>query len=102
MSSFKQIFVFQDHVAESPWTKVSRFMPTTQTLLQFAEGRPPQPDDKVLFYSFDRLVDFYLPTKYYFGRLNVVVVCPRFFLAPERLTVFIALDSHLHCFFFKE
>ncbi|PAV73883.1 hypothetical protein WR25_16067 [Diploscapter pachys] len=45
----------QDSVAQSPWTRVSRFMPTTTTILEFAEGRAPKPTDKVVYVcgSFD-------------------------------------------------
>ncbi|CCD73432.1 ethanolamine-phosphate cytidylyltransferase [Caenorhabditis elegans] len=44
-----------DNVAMSPWTRVSRFIPTTTTILEFAEGRPPKPTDKVVYVtgSFD-------------------------------------------------
>ncbi|CAD6184528.1 unnamed protein product [Caenorhabditis auriculariae] len=38
-----------DNVALSPWTRVSRFIPTTTTILEFAEGRPPKPTDKVVY-----------------------------------------------------
>lgn len=39
----------------SPWTRVSRFIPTTTTILEFAEGRPPKPTDRVVYVtgSFD-------------------------------------------------
>uniref|UniRef100_A0A0K0G4Y2 ethanolamine-phosphate cytidylyltransferase n=1 Tax=Strongyloides venezuelensis TaxID=75913 RepID=A0A0K0G4Y2_STRVS len=33
----------------SPWTRVSKFIPSTQTLLQFAEGMTPKPTDKVVY-----------------------------------------------------
>ncbi|CAI2307672.1 unnamed protein product [Caenorhabditis sp. 36 PRJEB53466] len=44
-----------DNVAMSPWTRVSRFIPTTTAILEFAEGRPPKPTDKVVYVtgSFD-------------------------------------------------
>ncbi|VDD85403.1 unnamed protein product, partial [Enterobius vermicularis] len=35
--------------AVSPWTRVSHFFPTTQTLIQFAEGLPPAPGDVVIY-----------------------------------------------------
>uniref|UniRef100_A0A0N5ATI7 ethanolamine-phosphate cytidylyltransferase n=1 Tax=Syphacia muris TaxID=451379 RepID=A0A0N5ATI7_9BILA len=38
-----------DKEAVSPWTRVSHFLPTTQTLMQFAEGRPPAPGDVVVY-----------------------------------------------------
>ncbi|CEF71025.1 Ethanolamine-phosphate cytidylyltransferase [Strongyloides ratti] len=33
----------------SPWTRVSKFIPSTQTLLQFADGLPPKPTDKIVY-----------------------------------------------------
>ncbi|CAJ0608725.1 unnamed protein product [Cylicocyclus nassatus] len=38
-----------DSVAQSPWTRVSRFMATTQTIIEFAEGRAPRPTDKIVY-----------------------------------------------------
>ncbi|KAK5982989.1 Ethanolamine-phosphate cytidylyltransferase [Trichostrongylus colubriformis] len=38
-----------DSVAQSPWTRVSRFMATTQTIVEFAEGRAPRPTDKIVY-----------------------------------------------------
>lgn len=38
-----------DNEAVSPWTRVSRFLPTTQTIMQFAEGRPPAPNDVIVY-----------------------------------------------------
>ncbi|CAB3407830.1 unnamed protein product [Caenorhabditis bovis] len=44
-----------DNVAVSPWTRVSRFVPTTTTILEFAQGRAPKPTDRVVYVagSFD-------------------------------------------------
>ncbi|KAF7634274.1 hypothetical protein Mgra_00006352 [Meloidogyne graminicola] len=44
-----------DQEARSPWTCISRFLPSTQTIMQFAEGRPPAPGDKIVYVcgSFD-------------------------------------------------
>ena len=39
----------KDQEARSPWTCISRFLPSTQTIMQFAEGRPPQPGDKIVY-----------------------------------------------------
>ncbi|XGW32380.1 hypothetical protein V3C99_017156 [Haemonchus contortus] len=39
----------KDSVAQSPWTRVSRFMATTQTIVEFAEGRAPRPTDKIVY-----------------------------------------------------
>ena len=44
-----------DADSHSPWTRVSRFLPSTQTIMQFAEGRPPAPNDVIVYVcgSFD-------------------------------------------------
>jgi ethanolamine-phosphate cytidylyltransferase len=41
--------------AVSPWTGVSQFLPTTQRILQFSEGREPKPGDRIVYMpgSFD-------------------------------------------------
>uniref|UniRef100_A0A914UVL3 ethanolamine-phosphate cytidylyltransferase n=1 Tax=Plectus sambesii TaxID=2011161 RepID=A0A914UVL3_9BILA len=38
-----------DGEAASPWTRVSHFLPTTQTIMQFAEGRAPKPGDRIVY-----------------------------------------------------
>ncbi|CAD5220915.1 unnamed protein product [Bursaphelenchus xylophilus] len=38
-----------DHGAGSPWTRVSKFMPSTQTILQFADGKAPAPGDTIVY-----------------------------------------------------
>uniref|UniRef100_A0A1I7XAV1 ethanolamine-phosphate cytidylyltransferase n=1 Tax=Heterorhabditis bacteriophora TaxID=37862 RepID=A0A1I7XAV1_HETBA len=38
-----------DCMAQSPWTRVSRFITSTQTILEFAEGRRPKPTDKIVY-----------------------------------------------------
>uniref|UniRef100_A0A914DZK1 ethanolamine-phosphate cytidylyltransferase n=1 Tax=Acrobeloides nanus TaxID=290746 RepID=A0A914DZK1_9BILA len=38
-----------DADTQSPWTRISRFLPSTQTIMQFAEGRPPAPNDKIVY-----------------------------------------------------
>jgi len=35
--------------ANSPWTKCSKFLPTSKKIVQFAEGRDPKPGDKVVY-----------------------------------------------------
>lgn len=45
----RDISVFEDEKAVSPWTRVSRFLPTTRTIMQFAEGRTPAPNDIVVY-----------------------------------------------------
>jgi ethanolamine-phosphate cytidylyltransferase len=35
--------------AQSPWTRVSRFIPSTMQIMQFSEGRPPAPNDKIVY-----------------------------------------------------
>jgi len=44
-----------DGEAHSPWTRISHFIPSTQTIMQFSEGRPPGPNDKIVYVcgSFD-------------------------------------------------
>jgi len=37
--------------AQSPWTRVSRIMPTTKQIMQFAEGLPPAPEDFIVYVS---------------------------------------------------
>lgn len=38
-----------DNQGESPWTRVSRFLPSTQTIIEFADGRPAGPNDKIIY-----------------------------------------------------
>ena len=38
----------QDHQARSPWTGCSQFLPTTQKIIQFSDGKSPQPNDKIV------------------------------------------------------
>lgn len=41
--------------AHSPWTGISHFIASTQTIMQFAEGRPPAQNDRIVYVcgSFD-------------------------------------------------
>lgn len=39
----------QDHSARSPWTGCSQFLPTTQKIIQFSDGTPPKPTDKIVY-----------------------------------------------------
>ncbi|XP_059618950.1 ethanolamine-phosphate cytidylyltransferase isoform X1 [Phlebotomus argentipes] len=39
----------QDHSARSPWTGCSQFLPTTQKIIQFSDGKAPKPDDKIVY-----------------------------------------------------
>lgn len=41
--------------AQSPWTRISRFLPSTQTIMQFSEGRSPLSTDRIVYVcgSFD-------------------------------------------------
>ncbi|KAJ8958172.1 hypothetical protein NQ318_006111 [Aromia moschata] len=39
----------QDSSARSPWTGVSQFLPTTQKIIQFSDGKPPKPGDKIVY-----------------------------------------------------
>lgn len=38
----------QDHSASSPWTGCSQFLPTTQKIIQFSDGKSPKPTDKIV------------------------------------------------------
>lgn len=38
----------QDHTAKSPWTGCSQFLPTTQKIIQFSDGKPPKATDKIV------------------------------------------------------
>ncbi|KAL3285288.1 hypothetical protein HHI36_019398 [Cryptolaemus montrouzieri] len=38
-----------DSSARSPWTGCSQFLPTTQKIIQFSDGRPPLPTDRVVY-----------------------------------------------------
>nr|CAH7727066.1 unnamed protein product [Callosobruchus chinensis] len=35
--------------ARSPYTGCSRFLPTTQKIMQFSDGKPPEPGDRVVY-----------------------------------------------------
>lgn len=39
----------QDHAARSPWTGCSQFLPTTQKINQFSNGKPPEPGDRIVY-----------------------------------------------------
>lgn len=39
----------QDHSATSPWTGCSQFLPTTQKIIQFSDGKSPQPGDRIVY-----------------------------------------------------
>ena len=41
--------IFLDPNARSPWTGVSQFLPTTQKILQFSNGRSAKPTDRVVY-----------------------------------------------------
>lgn len=38
----------QDSAAKSPWTGCSQFLPTTQKIIQFSDGKSPNPSDKIV------------------------------------------------------
>ncbi|XP_054270007.1 ethanolamine-phosphate cytidylyltransferase isoform X2 [Macrosteles quadrilineatus] len=38
-----------DATARSPWTGCSQFLPTTQKIIQFSEGKEPKPGDKIVY-----------------------------------------------------
>ncbi|XP_043662278.1 ethanolamine-phosphate cytidylyltransferase-like isoform X1 [Drosophila teissieri] len=39
----------QDSAAKSPWTGCSQFLPTTQKIIQFSDGKSPNPGDKIVY-----------------------------------------------------
>uniref|UniRef100_A0A1A9Z0R1 ethanolamine-phosphate cytidylyltransferase n=1 Tax=Glossina pallidipes TaxID=7398 RepID=A0A1A9Z0R1_GLOPL len=39
----------QDSAAKSPWTGCSQFLPTTQKIIQFSDGKAPKPGDKIVY-----------------------------------------------------
>lgn len=38
----------QDSAAKSPWTGCSQFLPTTQKIIQFSDGKSPKVGDKIV------------------------------------------------------
>lgn len=42
-------YMGQDCTARSPWTGCSQFLPTTQKIIQFSDGKASKPDDKVVY-----------------------------------------------------
>ncbi|XP_053211034.1 ethanolamine-phosphate cytidylyltransferase-like [Panonychus citri] len=40
-----------DSSTHSPWTGISQFLPTTQKIIQFAEGKEPKPGDRIVYVS---------------------------------------------------
>lgn len=45
----------QDHSARSPWTGCSQFLPTTQKIIQFSDGKSPKPDDRIVSFKFSMI-----------------------------------------------
>lgn len=43
--------ISRDHSTHSPWTGISQFLPTTQKIIQFAEGKEPKPNDRIVYVS---------------------------------------------------
>lgn len=39
----------QDSLARSPWTGCSQFLPTTQKIIQFSDGKPPKQGDRIVY-----------------------------------------------------
>ncbi|KQS70489.1 ethanolamine-phosphate cytidylyltransferase isoform X3 [Drosophila erecta] len=39
----------EDSAAKSPWTGCSQFLPTTQKIIQFSDGKSPTPGDKIVY-----------------------------------------------------
>lgn len=38
----------QDSAAKSPWTGCSQFLPTTQKIIQFSDGKAPKSGDRIV------------------------------------------------------
>lgn len=45
----KEVDISRDSTTHSPWTGISQFLPTTQKIIQFAEGKEPKPNDKIIY-----------------------------------------------------
>ncbi|XP_054715915.1 ethanolamine-phosphate cytidylyltransferase-like [Uloborus diversus] len=41
--------ISRDSSTHSPWTGISQFLPTTQKIIQFSEGKEPKPGDKIVY-----------------------------------------------------
>ncbi|CAG2105050.1 unnamed protein product [Medioppia subpectinata] len=41
--------ISRDSSTHSPWTGISQFLPTTQKIIQFAEGKEPKPNDRIVY-----------------------------------------------------
>ncbi|XP_022691289.1 ethanolamine-phosphate cytidylyltransferase-like isoform X3 [Varroa jacobsoni] len=41
--------ISKDSSTHSPWTGISQFLPTTQKIIQFSEGKEPKPTDKIVY-----------------------------------------------------
>lgn len=43
----------QDSKARSPWTGCSQFLPTTQKIIQFSDGKAPAETDRIVSLKFE-------------------------------------------------
>ncbi|KAG8179329.1 hypothetical protein JTE90_011593 [Oedothorax gibbosus] len=41
--------ISRDSSTHSPWTGISQFLPTTQKIIQFSEGKEPKPGDRIVY-----------------------------------------------------
>ncbi|XP_003742758.1 ethanolamine-phosphate cytidylyltransferase isoform X2 [Galendromus occidentalis] len=41
--------ISKDPTTHSPWTGISQFLPTTQKIIQFSEGKEPKPTDRIVY-----------------------------------------------------
>lgn len=48
----------QDHSARSPWTGCSQFLPTTQKIIQFSDGKSPKKGDRIVRFNFSFSFEF--------------------------------------------
>lgn len=70
----------QDSFARSPWTGCSQFLPTTQKIIQFSDGKPPKPGDRIVYVAgaFDLFhvghLDFLEKAKEHVSRLFIYYI----------------------------
>lgn len=50
----------QDSAAKSPWTGCSQFLPTTQKIIQFSDGKSPKPGDKIVSFFSNFFLDHFV------------------------------------------
>lgn len=73
--------ISKDHSTHSPWTGISQFLPTTQKIIQFAEGKEPKPNDRIVYVAgaFDLFREFFYGIKIQKNCLNSKILQISFF-----------------------